>query len=444
MLFKPLFRTFHYQLYYLQEYILEITITPVPGSAQEIEITATAEELVPHIEKAYERYRPTAEIRGFRKGKAPMNMVKKLYGVAIEYESLDTIATELYRKAVEEKNLKPVGDPTIVDMDYKRGESFRFKIKYDIFPEITVHTYKGLKIEKPVHIVTEAELEEEVLRLRRINSTRREAEKAEDEEFVVTADVQDLDEAGIPIIGQKQTGARLYLAQEELVKEIKDVLIGATIGSEHQVKYSTQHDDHAHNHHTLLLVKKIEKVELPEFNDEFVRKITKEKIVTGAEFMQKLREDIESYWKERSDNKVMDAIANEIVKAHEFEVPESIVKGFQDSFVEDLKNRQPNKKLPLDFNEEEFRKHNRDYAVWHARWQLIRERMIEQEQLTVTDSDYEEIAEMETKKIGIEKERLVAYYKESKSGADRILSKKLNELLLANAKITVKETEDSF
>ena len=359
--------------------MLEITITPQPGSAQEIEITVNAEELTPHIEKAYERYRPKAEIKGFRKGKAPMGMIKKLYGEAIEYESLDTIASDLYRKAVEEKELKPIGDPAIVDMDYKPGESFRFKIKYDIFPEITVQKYKGLKIDKPVHKVTDAELEDEVSRLRRVNSTRREAEKVEDEEFVVTADLQELDDAGTPIIGQKQNDARLYLAQEELVKEIKDSLRGAVVGGEHQVKYSTQHDEHTHEHHTLLRVKKIEKVELPEFNDDFVKKLTKEKVATTAEFMQKLRDDIESYWKERSDSKVMDAIAAEIVKAHDFEVPESIVKGFQDSFVEDLKNRQPGKKLPHDFNEDEFRKHNRDYAVWHARWQILRERIIEQE-----------------------------------------------------------------
>lgn len=423
---------------------MEITITPVPGSAQEIEITAAAEELVPHIEKAYERYRPKAEIKGFRKGKAPISMIRKLYAEAIEYDSLDTIAAELYRKAVEEKNLKPIGEPTVVDMDYKRGESLRFKIKYDVLPEMTIQTYKGLKIEKPVHTVTDAELQDEVLRLRRANSTRHEAEKVEDEEYVVTADVQDLDEAGTPIIGQKQTDARLYLAQEELVKEIKNALIGAATGNDYQVKYTTHHDDHDHDHHVLLRVKKIEKVDLPIFDDEFVKKITKDKITTIAEFMKKLREDIESYWKERSDNKVMDSIASEIVKAHEFEVPESIIKGFQDSFVEDLKKRQPNKKLPPDFNEEEFRKHNREYAVWHARWQIIRDRIIEQEQLTVTDKDYEEIAEMETKKIGIEKERLIAYYKESKSGADRILSKKLNELLVANAKITIKKTKDPF
>lgn len=424
--------------------MLEITITPVPGSAQEMEISATVEELTPHIEKAYERYRPKAEIKGFRKGKAPMSMIKKLYGEAIEYESLDSIASELYRKAVEEKNLKPIGDPTILDMDYKRGQSFRFKIKYDILPEVTLHAYKGLKIEKPVHTVTDAEIDEEILRLRRINSTRKETDKAEDEEYVVIADVQDCDEAGTPIIGQKQTDAHLYLAQDELIPEIKNALLGAVVGSEHQVKYVTRHEDHNHERHVLLIVKKIEKVELPEFNDEFVKKITKEKITTTAEFIRKIREDIETYWQERSENKVMDAIATEIVKGHEFDVPESIIKGFQDSFVQDLKNRQPNKKLPSDFNEEEFRKHNLEYAIWHARWQILRERIIEHEQLSVTDSDYEETAEVEAKKIGIEKERLVAYYKESKSGADRILSKKLNEFLVANSKITIKKTEESF
>jgi len=123
--------------------------------------------------------------------------------ILIENDSLNEVATEMYRKAVKEKELKPIGEPVLVDMDYKRGESFRCKIQYDIRPTIEVKQYKGITVEKSVHTITDDEVEKEIIRLQRINATMEEVEAVTDPEHIVTATLQDLDDSGTPVVGKK-------------------------------------------------------------------------------------------------------------------------------------------------------------------------------------------------------------------------------------------------
>ena len=220
---------------------MEVQINSRSEVVREIEITANAEELRPHFDKAYKEYRPKIEIRGFRKGKAPLDMVKKLYGEMIEHEYLDKIASEFYRQAVKEKDLKPIGEPTLLDMKYDRGGQVWFKIQYDVRPVITLKQYKGISVETVVHTVTDAEMEDELVRIQKINSTREEVEEAKDDEHVVTAHLQEFDDTGFPIIGKKTENARFYLADPQLEQPFKDALRGTKRGNEHQIAFEHQH-----------------------------------------------------------------------------------------------------------------------------------------------------------------------------------------------------------
>ena len=109
---------------------MQVTITSLSDIQQEADILVLNDELQTHFQLAYERYRPKVELRGFRKGRVPMPMIKQLYGEAIERDALDDIANDMYRKAMDEKNIKPLGRPAMIDMDFKRGEQLHFKIHY--------------------------------------------------------------------------------------------------------------------------------------------------------------------------------------------------------------------------------------------------------------------------------------------------------------------------
>ena len=97
---------------------MEVQTKQITKTKEGAEIRVPAIEIKPHFDKVYEDFRSKADIKGFRKGKAPRSLIQKMYGEAIESEAINDAINELYRKAMMEKNLQPVGDPVLKNVDY--------------------------------------------------------------------------------------------------------------------------------------------------------------------------------------------------------------------------------------------------------------------------------------------------------------------------------------
>jgi len=421
----------------------EVTITNVSETEREMEIAVAAEELLPRFEQAYREYQPKVTLRGFRKGKVPLELVKRLYGESIEHEVLEELAEEFYRGALEERKVKPIGTPVLVDLKYERGSSARFKIRYEVEPEFELAGYKGLRVEKPIHRVTQEEIEGEILRLRRAHAITTPAEQVLDDQYIVTVDIQELDRTGFPIIGKKDENVRFYLGSEEINPEIRDALTAAKPGEERRVTLKESRGDHIVETNLLLKVNAVAKFELPPFDDAFVQKITEGRKTNTKELTDSIREELVAYWEREAERAVDDAIVGEIVRRHDFQPPESLVERFLDSYLEEYKNRQRGKKLPSDFDEEKFRSDLRPTAIFQAKWYLIRKRIIEAEGLTVEDEDLKSLAERESARIGVERDRLIQFYKTSEQTKERILGEKLMAFLRAQSNIVEVEARNT-
>jgi trigger factor len=414
---------------------VEVTVESLSDVLRTVEITATPEDLEPHFTKAYLEYRKKIEIRGFRKGKAPIDIVKKLYGELIENDALNEIATEFYRQVVKEKDLKPIGDPILIDLEYKRGERFRCKIQYDIRPQITLKDYKGIEVEKIIHTVTDDEVEKEIVRLLRANATMEEVDMVTSPEHIVTVTLQDLDDSGAPLIGKKSENIRFYLADDQLEQPFKDALKEAKKNGEYTVQFEHAHENQTHTVNTQITAKKIEKVTLPTLDDAFVTTVTRNKFTSVEMLRTNIKEEIIAYWKEKTERQVVNSVTAEIIRRHEFQVPESLIRSVLDGLLEEVKNEYPDKRLPSEFNEEKFKEENRAYAIYQAKWALLREELIQAEHVTVSDEDLEKLAEEESAKIKIPKDRLMSYYKSSDQIKDRLIGDTLLKLLVNSAKI---------
>lgn len=423
---------------------MEVAINNITDVERELTVELNSEEFEPHFQKAYKKAQEKIEIPGFRKGKVPIHVLKQRFGEAIEHDSLDEIANDLYHEVARERNIRPVGEPILTDINYKRGASLSFKIKYEILPEFTLGEYKGLQIERLIHTTTDSEVKDEIARVRRTNATLLESETADDDEYVVTVDVQELDDTDYPMIGRKQKDQRWYLGDEAMEAEIKAALRNTTAGALQRVKIERQHGDHAHNTNLELRVKRIEKIQLPDLDDAFVKKITNDRQQTVAEYEQSLHTAFEKYWQERSDRRIENDLIVEIVKRHEITVPENLVNGIINSQIDDYKGRFPNKQLPDDFNEEEFRAEVRPASVFQAKWFLLRERIIEKEELKIEDAELEALAKERAEKSGIEADKLLEFFRQSEETRRRLISDKLMAMLKSSATITEKTTEEFF
>jgi trigger factor len=421
---------------------VQVTTNTISEVQQETDIRLTHEELQPHFDEAYTKYRAKVELKGFRKGRAPLDMIKRVYGEAIEQEALSTIANDVFHRAVDERNIRPLGTPSMVDMDFKRGSHLQFKVKYEVTPVVELNNYKGIAVERPVHPVTDAEVEDEIQQLRKINSTTTPADTAADDEHIITADVQELDETGTPLIGRKSPGRRFYLADATLAIETREALRNARVGEPVTVKTLSKHGDIEHALHLSITPKKIEKVTLPAFDEELVKKVTRDAVSSPEEFRASMRRDLERYWTERADSKVAEDIANEIVRAHNVPVPDTMVEVFLDSFVEEIRERSRDHKLPAGFDEKQFREERRVYAVWQTKWLLLKDQIAVTEQITVTDEDVKGLARQESARTGITPDKLLQHYKKSDAVRERILSAKIAAFLRDHAHITDKEVQE--
>lgn len=422
---------------------MDVNINTLSSVAHEAEIRLSDEELQPEFEKAYQRHRKDISLKGFRKGKVPLEMVKKLYGEAIEYEALDTLAGEFYRRAMKERNIRPIGMPEVTDMDFKRGQGMRFTIRYETKPEIILQDYKNLDVEKPVRRVTDKDLDAEIRQIRWVNSTTSKVQSVTDEQHIVTCDIQELDPTGAPLVGKKVRNTKFYLDDRGVVPEIKSTLMNAEVGGSYRTSFESGTGEQKRMNHIEITVSKIEKVHLPDFNDELVKKISDGKVTTTHEFLQNMRADLQRYWDDRSERALSDAIAAELVRRHEFPVPDAIVNAFLDGFIGEIKARSKTRTLPADFDETKFRDENRAYAVWQARWMLLKEKIADAEGITVTPADVERLAETEAASTGLPIERILQYYSVSGSLDERLLTGKLMAFLKSNATIRERLVEDS-
>lgn len=434
----------HTRRHPLNERQMNISVTDITDVEKEIEISTTNEELAPRFEEAYKQYQKTASVKGFRKGKVPLSMIRQVYGESIRYSSLDGIANDLFRDAMEERNIRPVGDPVLTTIDYTPEAGLNFKIKYEILPDFPLGSYRGMKVEKPVHEITEAELTEEMDRIRRSNSTLTDGESIASEQTLVTADLQELDEGGTPLVGRKTADAKLYLADESIFRDIREKLIGAPLNGTVRLTIEPREGEEGEKRNIEVTVKQIKNVELPEVTDEFVQKITKGKTKTVADFNAELRESLRKFWEDRSRRRLLDTIISEIVRLHDFIVPESLIRAYTDSLIDDTRQRSPGQKLPPDFDESAFREEKRGAVMFQVKWHLVREKILADAGIELTEEDYERYAERDSAVIGVEKERLVKMYRDSAPTRDRLITEKLHDFLISESKVKEVVTAEAF
>jgi len=392
---------------------LEVLINSKSNVEHEIEINVPAEELQPHFDKAYHDEGKKLSMPGFRPGKIPPAIVKKRFGEAIEYQVIEKLADELFKKALEERNIRPIGAPVLDDMDFKRGERLTLRVRYETLPDVVVEGYKGLRLERFSHQVTDEEVDEEILALRKSKRALLPAEKADESGYLVTCDIIILDEQGNPKEGRSFLKQGVDLGAEGLNRDLKAELLNMRAGEEKEVEIAYDGSQGSGTETTRIRVYKIEQIQLPEPDAAFVSEISSGRFST----LDELRADIKAYlqrtWEHRYSNMIRDDAVQQIVRANPVEIPPGIVREIQDNLVEQQRNRYPEKKLPDSFNVEEFRTAHEHEARQIAKWMLLRDAIMEKEKIAVTDAELDEIAARDAERIGLEKDRLLELLRNS-------------------------------
>ncbi len=422
---------------------MEYNVIELSSSEKEVEIKLYYDEIKKEIEEEVKKQSKKIQVPGFRKGKVPVYMLKKMYGDALEYEASEKIANSFFWKVAEENKLKPIGQPTMTDLKFDPEKELLFKVKYETVPVLNIKDYKNISLDIPDFVVSNEDIEKEITYILKSNKILEEANEILDSNFIIDAEVSLSEKNGEKITDSKPEIMQIDLTADGVAKEIIENAKNKKIGESFSFSYKDEHkhkledgteDVHKEEYTYLVNIIRIKKIVLPELNEDLIKKATKDKVSTESELREEIKKDIQNYYDQRTEEFIRGKLVGVIVKNNDFDPPKSLVNNILEEYVKN--EEEQSKKSKYTFNKEETRKRLLKSAENEVKWYLIKTEIQKNESITITDEEIKELAEKEAEKVGIPVDKLIKYYKTSNQ-SERILDKKLFDFLKTNNKINM-------
>ncbi len=412
-----------------------------------LEITVEAEKFNDAIKKVYFKSAKYFNIPGFRKGKAPMNIVEKYYGKEIFYEdAFNEVAGEALDEAVKENDLYVVSRPDIDVTQIEKGKDLIFTAVMQTKPEAELGKYKGVEIKKIEYKVTDEDIEHELGHMQEHNARMITVEDRPVESGdIVTIDFEGFVD-GKAFDGGKAEGHELEIGSNTFIPGFEDQIIGMKIDEEKDinVKFPEEYfsKELAGKDATFKVkLHEIKKKELPKLDDEFA------KDVSEFDTLKELKEDIKKKQQKQNDDKAKyeteDAVIKAVCENVKVDIPSGMIETEVDNMIKDIEQRLSYQGLKLEQylqmmgkTTEEMRKEYEPQAIDSIKSRLALEAVIKAEKIEATEEEVDEKMKEMAKNYGKENdeefmknENVRNYIK------DGLTSQKAIEFLVKNAKM---------
>lgn len=420
---------------------MDINIIDKENCRKEFDAVLNYDELTPYFEEALIKYRKKAQIPGFRKGKVPVAMLKKMYGDSIEYGALEDIANEVFKKHIIENKIPMFGTGSLVDLDYKPKDKFTFKVAFEVIPEVELKQIKAIEVTKTKYVIHDSLVEEELKYMLLKSATYEIDGQAIDDEYMITLDTEEIDSDGNVVEGRSQKDMKLFIASEYISKDYYEGIKGIKENEERIIDTVNENKEPVK---VRLKCTKVEKVVYPEMNkDTFLKMTGRDDIETEEQMKSFIKEEITKQYNDHSYNSIKNKIISEVVKLNDINIPETYVNELLNDYFQNYKKEHKGHKHEI--NEEEFNNKNRAEVVFTGKWFLIKDKIIEQEKIEITDDDIKAFAAEAGKPYGIPGDKMYEFYKDNKEVKHTVLDKKVTDFLIENAKITeIEEVKKSI
>ena len=348
------------------------------------------------LNKAYLKTKGRFAVNGFRKGKAPRNVIEHAYGKGVFFEdALNVLFSENYGKILdkEEKKFTAVGDPEL-SVDDLSDEGVTLVAVTPVKPEVKIGSYKGMKIKEFAYTVKDADIDKELDRLRDRNARKvdvpdRPCQNGDivNIDFVGTVD-------GVKFDGGEAEGFDLTLGSGQFIPGFEDQVVGMNIGDKKDVnvKFPENYQAESLKGKDAVFAVKLNSIkgkELPELTDAFIKDATGSETI--EEYKQKTRERLQK----QADKNALDATENSILEAisatAEAEIPQAMIEREIDGLVQKFEYQLMYQGLKLqdylDFikvSKEDFRKNYEEQAKKNVLNQLIISQIIKDEKIEAT------------------------------------------------------------
>ncbi len=418
-------------------------IEELTPTTRKLTINVPADVIQSESNTIYNQLQVTAKIPGFRAGKVPQSILEKKFSKNVETEIIEKIVPRFYMEAVKEANIEPVNYPNVEDKIFiKPGEPLSFTVTVEIKPEIKEINYEGIVLKGKTSEVEDSEVDKAIESLREGKALYSATEDAlEESDMAIINSDAFID--GEPKNEFSHKDYPLVIGSKEMPEEFSTALKGKKKGDEVEVKIKFDEDmpNDALKGKTLLCKVKItdgKKKNLPPLDNEFAESIED----AGCKTIEELKKKMHDSLKDRKDSQInleyKQEIINELLKRHDFDVPDSMVKGEIDSLVDQTKEDAMRRNETLK-SDEELAKELKTTAKDNIRSVLILETVGKKDNIEVTDDDVKKAMEEIASRNNLKIEELMKLYGAREGSLDamksRLFADKVMDFILEKSTI---------
>ncbi len=379
---------------------MNATVEKLDNSMVKLTIEVDAARFEEGMKHAYNTNKGKLQVQGFRKGKAPRQMIEKVYGTSVFYEDAANFCIpDAYDAAVEEQKLEVVSRPSVDVVQIEKGQNFIFTAEVAVKPEITVADYKGIAVDKFEVVVSDEEVDAEIEKVREQNAriidvTDRAVEDGDD----TTIDFEGFVD-GVAFEGGKGEDYALKIGSHTFIDTFEDQLVGKSIGEDVEVNvtFPEEYQQESLQGKPALfkvVVKSIKAKELPVVDDEFAQDISE--FDTLEAYKSSVVETIKERKLETAKKDKQEAVIKKLVEATEIALPAPMVDLEAENMTYDFATRLQYQGLNIEQyfqytgqNMASLKESMKGQAENKIKVGLVLEAVAKAENLTISDEEFE-------------------------------------------------------
>ncbi|CEQ24671.1 trigger factor [[Clostridium] sordellii] len=391
------------------------------GNQVTFKITVDNDKFEGAVTKAYNKNKGKFNIPGFRKGKAPKQIIESQYGKGVFYnDAIDMLFPEIYPKALDELDIDPIARPDLDIEEISKDNGLVMVVNVEVKPEVNLGEYKGIEIAKPDYTVNEDEVNLRLEEMRNKASRLVDVERAIENGDNTVIDFEGFVD-GVAFEGGKGEDYSLVIGSNTFIPGFEEQLVGKNKGEEVEVNVEFPAEYHAENlagkpATFKVTVKNVQKKELPELNDEFAADTTE--FNTLEELKKDLKAKVEEEAKNRADAEMKNSLVEKVSEGTELEVPEAMVETQIDNMLMELNYQLQYQGLQLEQllqmtgrTIEELRNEKREEATKLVKSSLILEAIAKAENVEISEEEVNAEVEKMAKMYNMEADKIKSMMK---------------------------------
>lgn len=430
---------------------MKVNMENLSDTQRKLQVIVPADVVKQERNAVFKEIYQVAKVKGFRPGKAPVNVVEAMYKSEILSETMQKLLSNTLEDALREAEVNPINRPEITPPDaIEEDKDFEYTVLFEVLPEIELGQYKELKLKKDKQAVKDEDVDQAILHLR---EHKAEVKPYEEKKAVKDGDVVIVDFEGFldgePLKDLKRENVQFIVGEKKMIYEFEENVMG--MKKEEEKEFDVTYDEsfpveeaRGKAVHYVLKLKDVLKRTMPKANDELAKGIGLESI---DELKNKIKEDLGRQLEQQAETKLRKELMDILVENNpSLEAPGSLVQQEAERLVQSVKQNMQQRGVPeMDLDEKTLEEIG-NHAVRNVKASLVLGEISRKEEISVSEEEIKESLSNIAQSYNMNTEQIHDLYEKNNllEGLEgNLAEQKVIDFIIENADVDEVPVEDN-